>query len=412
MADQFLFGASISGHQVDDGANDQWTPWEERNAIRLAAEAERRHRHLPNWEKIRAAATSPANYRSGKGIEHRQHFRQDLKMLKGMGLNSLRFSIEWSALEPREGEWDDSAFAYYDEYFDQLERLGIEPLVTLWHWTHPAWFEYKGGFASKDYLYYFTRYVRKVMLRYGSRIKWLIILNEPNTYTGKSFVQGAWPPGGRSPYRARKVYHHLARAHRHAYRITKAIRPDMMIGTSALLANVQPKRPEHAIDNLIAHWERLWWNWWFLEQVRWQIDFIGVNYYFTDYIKNFRRDNPSEPRSDMGWYMEPGGIEHVLSRVRLHFRQPIIITETGLADAGDKWRQWWIDETIAGVQRAEARGIDVRGYFYWSLLDNFEWSDGWWPKFGLISVDRDKPGMPRRVRESAKALAKHKRWHS
>ena len=128
-------------------------------------------------------------------------------------------------------------------------------------------------------------------------------------------------------------------------------------------------------------------------------DFVGFNYYFTDYYKGFKRVNPKVPVNDLGWYMEPEGIYPLLLRLWSRFKKPIIITENGTADQDDEYRQWWISETIVAMERAISEGVDLRGYFHWSLLDNFEWAYGWWPKFGLVSVDRTT--MKRQVRKSA-----------
>ncbi len=405
--DEFLVGASVSSHQVDGGRHDQWTSWEETNAKKLAGSAQKRLSHLPSWHQIKSQATSPANYRSENGVEHRKYYKEDLKIAAELGLNAFRFSVDWSELEPFEGEWNEEALAFYDVYFAELKKLKLEPVVTLWHWTHPQWFEDMGAFEKKSNLHYFYRYARKVIERYGKNIRFLCVLNEPNVFTSESYLTGEWPPNRHSLWLANKVYRNLSQAHRTVRAAAKKIYPEMSVGTSLLLNNVQPKRPNHLLDRLVAHWERRWWNWSFLEKIRWQSDFIGVNYYFTNYTKGFRHDNPSEPLNDLGWYMEPAGLEEVLYRANLHFKKPIIVTETGVADAHDQWRQWWIDETFAAIKRAQARGVDVRGYIHWSLLDNFEWSYGWWPKFGLVAVDHQDLAKKRFIRGSAKTLTKH-----
>ncbi len=143
------------------------------------------------------------------------------------------------------------------------------------------------------------------------------------------------------------------------------------------------------------------WNWWFLNRVREQLDFIGINFYSTHYISwLWKEKNPDNPHNDLGWYMEPSAIYDVLVKTADRYGLPMIITENGLADAGDKQRQWWLEQTIAAMQRALAKGVPLKGYLHWSLLDNFEWAYGWWPEFGLVHVDRKT--MKRSVRSSAK----------
>lgn len=129
-------------------------------------------------------------------------------------------------------------------------------------------------------------------------------------------------------------------------------------------------------------------------------DFIGFNYYFTDYYQGFKKVNPANPHNDLGWYMEPAGISDVIVNAWMRYRKPILITENGVADANDMHRQWWLEETMHALMVSRKAGVDLIGYMHWSLLDNFEWKYGWWPRFGLIKVDRERD-MKRIVRPSA-----------
>lgn len=406
MAAKFYVGASTAGHQVDGSEHDQWTAWEKLNAERLATTAEKRLSWLPNWSDIKTQATDPANYLSGTGIEHKQHFREDFDLLKKLGLNSFRFSIEWAELEPTEGQWDQTAIGHYHRYFDELKKRGIEPFVTLWHWTMPQWFEAKGGLTKRRNQHYFERFAAKVIEEFGGELQYLLVLNEPSGYTAMSFLLGEWPPQKRSLWQAWRVLHNLRRLQRSVYKQTKDHAPSIQISSAHNLNNIQPQRPDNWFDRWGTLVARYIWNWWFINKTKDAHDFIGVNYYFTDHIKNFRRQNPKQPLNDRGWFMEPTGLEKVLTQTWARYHKPIIITETGLADARDQHRAWWIEETLAAVKRAQEQGTDVFGYLHWSLLDNFEWAEGWWPKFGLIAVDRTKPDMPRTIRPSAKKLSK------
>ena len=208
------------------------------------------------------------------------------------------------------------------------------------------------------------------------------------------------------------VYKNLSTAHKRSYKILKKANPRLQVGIAMQLANIQAKRPHNLLDEIATKTMRYAWNWWFLNRIRKHQDYVGINYYFTDYyefgdykgIKNgelFHRANPKVPKNDMGWYMEPEGIYPLLLRTWSHYKKPIIITENGLADSRDEYRRWWIEETIVAMERALSEGVDIRGYLHWSLLDNFEWAHGWWPKFGLVEVDRAN-GMKRTVRPSAK----------
>lgn len=403
-SNKFFLGASMSGHQVNGGPHDQWTAWEKKHAKRFANAAAKRFEHLPNWASIRPQATSPKNYLSGNGVEHNKHYETDFTLMKKMGLDTLRFSIEWADLEPIEGSWDRQAVSFYHQYFKELKARGIRPFPNLWHWTHPQWFEALGGMARRQNLAHFERFARFVLDEFGQYFDYVTVMNEPNVYTSQSYLTGEWPPQSRSAASALRVYRNLAVLQRRIYRIAKSYRPALQVGIVTLLNNIQPKRPDSQWDKLTAAIARNRWNWWFLSRTKKAFDFIGVNYYFTDYLRGFRKDNPKAPLNDMGWYMEPGGLEVVLNQAWRRYRKPLIVTETGVADAADQWRGWWIKETLSAVRRAQAKGAEVIGYLHWSLLDNFEWSHGWWPKFGLIAVDHTRKTMPRTIRDSAKQL--------
>lgn len=170
------------------------------------------------------------------------------------------------------------------------------------------------------------------------------------------------------------------------------------------LANIQAKRPHNVMDQLSTKWMRYLWNWWFLKRIDKSQDFVGINYYYTDYYTGFLRAvNPTVPLNDMGAYMEPEGLYPILLRAWVRFKKPIFVTENGVADHKDQYREWWLEETIVAMERAISEGVDLRGYFHWSLLDNFEWAYGWWPKFGLIEVNRKT--MARIPRPSSKWFA-------
>lgn len=410
----FLWGASTAGHQVEGNTHNQWTVWELEHAAELAKTAQKRLKHLPVWPEIAKQAQNPNNYVSGRGVEHFKRYKSDFDLAKQLNLKAFRFSLEWSRIEPTEGVWDQTAIDYYKNYIKELKKRRLEPVLNIWHWTLPVWFADKGGFLQRRNLKYFERFVHKVAQELTPDVKYVITLNEPNVYTTFSYLSkekltGAWPPGKYSLGNFIRVYWHLALAHRRAYYLLKHQKPSLQIGIAAQLANIQAKRPHNFFDEMVTEWMRYFWNWWFLRRIRREQDFIGFNYYYTDYY-HFSLANPAElkdpkvPLSDMGWYMEPEGIYPLLLRIWAHYKKPIMITENGVADSHDEYRRWWLEETIVAMQRAQSEGVKIIGYLYWSLLDNFEWSYGWWPKFGLIEVERQK-GLKRTIRPSAKWFA-------
>lgn len=408
----FLWGASTASHQVEGDTYNQWSVWELENAKRLATTAKERLSWLPRWDEIEPFATDPENYISGDGVEHYTRYKEDFKLAKKLNLNSFRFGIEWSRLEPQDGVWDQEAWDHYKEYIIELVNMDIEPILNIWHWTMPKWFTDKGGFQKRSNLDYFERFVKKLCQELPmQKIRYVITLNEPNVYSSFGYITGEWVPNKRNFYKFYIVYKNLMRAHKRAYRALKDSNSQLQVGIAAQLANIQPKRPQNFFDNLATHWMRYFWNWWFINKVNKYQDFVGFNYYFTDYYrwgdfrhvrkgKYFYTVNPNEPKNDLGWYMEPEGLYPLIVRVWAHYKKPIMITENGLADMDDKHRKWWIEETIVAMERAISEDINLIGYMHWSLLDNFEWAFGWWPKFGLVEVDRET--MMRTIRPSAK----------
>ena len=406
-----MWGASTSAHQVEGGTLNQWSVWEPEHASQLAKSAHKRLAHLPIWDEIKNQAQDPANYISGRGVDHYRRYRDDFDIAESLNLNAFRFSFEWSRLEPEEGQWDAVAIEHYKEYIRELKARGLKPFATLWHSSLPVWFAAKGGFAKHANLRYFDRYIAKIADEFVGELDHVVTINEPNVYTTYSYLVtdltsgAAWPPGERNFWRFGWTYWNLTKAHRRAYKILKLAKPSLRVGVSMQLANIQAKRPHDIIDELSTKAMRYAWNWWFLFRIRRQQDFIGLNYYFSDYYSSLlKTENPSVPVSDMGWYMEPEGLYPLLLRAWAHFGKPIFITESGVADQHDQYRRWWIEESIIAMERALSEGVKLEGYFHWSLLDNFEWTMGWWPKFGLVQVDCEH-GMKRTVRASAQWFA-------
>lgn len=405
----FLWGASTASHQVEGSTHNQWSEWEQAQARQLAAGAQKRLGWLPNWESIASQATDPQNYISGNGVEHFARYEQDFDLLRDLNMNAYRLGIEWSRLEPTPGTWDDAAIEHYRQVLQALKRRGITPVLTLWHWTMPVWFTQKGGFEKRANLAHFDRYVHKVLTTFGNDVHYVITLNEPTVYAGLSYQSGEWPPQRKNPLVCMRVLQNLARAHKRAYQIAKTLAPHLQVGMAAQLADMRP-----AANNLctktVVQLREYAWNWWFLDRIAKHQDFIGLNFYFTEYV-TWRGSikNPAKPVSDLGWHMEPSGIGPLLQKVARRYHKPIIITENGLADAADTQRAWWLQQTMQALETALAQGVDLRGYLHWSLLDNFEWAYGWWPQFGLVHVDRAT--MQRTIRPSARWYADYIQKH-
>ncbi|TSC69538.1 MAG: beta-glucosidase [Parcubacteria group bacterium Gr01-1014_70] len=392
--DKFLFGAATSGHQVEGGTHNDWSEWEVENAkIKMQNAKLRRY---PDY--ILQKYPNPLqeeNYISGKACDHYNRYEEDFDIAKKLGHNAHRFSIEWSRIEPEEGKFDEKEIEHYRLVVSALRERGMEPFVTLWHWTLPVWLSAKGGVLAKDFPICFEKYARCVASALPDARFW-ITLNEPEIYVFNSYYRSIWPPQKKSVVSFFRATYALNVAHQRAYRVIKNNISDASVGVAV---NQSYFESGGGMVNDILKWgaDRVW-NWRFLWYVSGELDFIGLNYYFHNRIDYGFNKNKNEKISDMGWELYPEGLYHVLLGLK-QFQKPIYITENGLADAKDQHRAWFIREHVHYMKKAMDQGADVRGYFYWSLLDNFEWDKGFWPRFGLVEIDYKT--MERKIHPSA-----------
>lgn len=401
--DGFFWGGATSAHQVEGGNINDWSEWEKENAERLAQESEKKFGYLPNWNDIKAEAQYLQNYISGKACDHYNLYEEDFNIAKSLGHNAHRFSIEWSKIEPEEGKWNEKEIEHYRKVIIALRARGMEPFVTLWHWPLPLWLRDKGGVKNKKFPGYFSRYAER-MAREFPDIKFWITLNEPTAVIVMSYAKGDWPPQERNPFAAMKVYKKLAQAHNEAYRKIHLASHDASVGFVNILSYIEPNSKKSLLDRFIARIAEYFSNEKFLNLTKSNHDFLAVDYYFHSRLQfPGKVKNENQKISDMGWELYPEGIYYVLKDLK-KYGKPIYITENGLADAKDKHREWYIKECLKNTHKAIQDGVDVRGYFYWSLLDNFEWDKGFWPRFGLVEVNYNT--QERKIRESAKEYAK------
>lgn len=386
---RFYWGAATSAHQVEGNTHNQWTVWELENANTLAKASPYRVGHLPSWDEIKAEAIKPENYVSGEAADHYNLYEQDFDMVQDMGLNAFRFSIEWSRIEPKEGQWDIAEIEHYRQYIKSLKRRGIEPFVTLYHWTVPVWFAERGGFEKISNIKYFVRFAEKILTELGAELRYITTINEPDTVMMQGYFVQGHPPQKQAPLLGIWTYFNLLRAHKRVYKMARKKSRRYKVGFTKAYAcvmsanNSKRERLMTRIDYLIRDDIPLWF-------VGRKTDFYGMNYYFSDRREGFKliTHTGNVPVSDLGWEMLPDDLEKVLVRLgRRHPRAPIIITESGVADRADKYRQWWIAHSLQAIHNALQKGIRIEGYMHWSLLDNFEWAYGFWPRFGLIAVD-------------------------
>lgn len=382
----FLWGVSTAAHQVEGGNHNQWSEWELENAKALAIRSTYQFEDLDNWPAVKHVAKQPGNYVSGRTVNHYTQYEQDFDLARTMHMNAFRFSVEWSRIQPEEDAWNAEAVRHYKGYIIAMKKRGLEPVMTLFHFTLPIWFARKGGFERRANVRYFVEFVDRILEELGPSVRYIITINEPETYTYQSYVTGEWPPQRHKKLLALRVYRNLALAHNRAagvihkksrkYKVSVA-KNSMFVypGDDAWLSRASASVGQFIQDD------------YFLRQVYKTCDFLGVNYYMDARIYGYRMHNPQDKVSDLGWDMEPQNIELVLKRLHDKYHLPIMITENGVADATDQYRQWWLTQTIVALQKAMESGVDMLGYLHWSLLDNFEWDKGTWPRFGLFAVD-------------------------
>ncbi len=395
---RFLWGVATSAHQFEGGNHNNWSVWELENAKALAGAAKYKIGHLENWKRIRSQAVKPDNYVSGRAADHYNRYESDFDIVRKMHLNAFRFSIEWSRVEPEEGAWDAGEIEHYRQYIRALRRRGIEPVVTLYHWTVPVWFSEKGAFARSGNVKYFVRFADKVLEELGKELRLVITVNEPDTVAGHGYYLQEHPPATHSAIKALWVYRNHLKAHRLVYGLAKRRSRRFKVGFAKAYSNIT-EGDERFVTRLAVWWHRFTRDTLPLGYVGRRTDFLGVNYYFSDTYQGAQVRHDDIHYSDLGWGMHPENLKYVLLRLGRQ-KKPILITETGVADEQDALRKNWLNGTIRAVHEAMKSGVNIQGYLFWSLLDNFEWAYGRWPRFGLVGIDYDD-GLRRVPRKSA-----------
>jgi len=387
----FLWGTATSAHQVEGFNHNSWSEWEK----------------LPG--KIVDGTVS------GPACEQYKRFARDIADLKRLNTTSYRFSLEWSRLEPEPGRWDDKEFAHYARVLAELKKNSLVPMVTLHHFTNPLWFEEMGGFANPSSISLFGRFAREVAQRLGSGVRLWCTINEPVIYTYFGYITGKWPPGKMSLKLGRRVFINLLFAHAAAYKsLHQILGPAIQVGIAKHFRIFDPLRPTNPFDRYVSQLYDRIFNLSFCQAlleglIPWPLarnkripelagtlDFLGINYYSREMVR-FRPTRPESlfaeyssklvaPKNSLGWEIYPEGLYRVVKRCSA-WGIPLYITENGTSVRDDRVRQAFIINHLRELQRAILEGADVRGYYYWSSLDNFEWTEGYTAKFGLYAVD-------------------------
>lgn len=413
----FRWGWAISGTESEGGGlRNQWTEWSERNAERLAAAASAGADYgggagtVPSWTAVAREAKDPRNYGVGRACELWSRYPADFSLAGTLGFDAAQISVEWARIEPEPGRWDPNALDHYRAMVTCLRSAGQEPFVALWHFGNPLWFEERGGWRWRGAPRAFARYTRRVVQALGRDVNFYITVVEPKVYSARSHLFGWWPPQQRSLGGFFAVLDRLVEAHRKAYAAIKQLRPQAQVGASVndldCLADPCSANP---LDPLVARAGQNAQDWLFRNRIVDTSDWLGLNYYASRVVGGCRFRDVGPERSDIGWGLNPRGILGPLTRLG-RFHKPVYITEFGVADAQDRVRLAYVDETLGAIRLARSAGVDVTGAFYWSLLDNYEWDKGYWPRFGLVEVDRDTlDRIPRAsARQMRALLASHR----
>lgn len=380
----FLWGAATSAHQIEgNNLYSDWWAWE---------------KSLKRQNELISQGLNPKDFESGMACDSYNRYEEDFNLAQHLGHNAHRLSIEWARIEPDEGQYSEEALDHYEKVLQSAKAHGLATFVTLHHYVNPLWFAKKGGFTKKANLHHFLAYVKLAAQRLNQYVDFWLTFNEPEIYASHSYFFGVYPPQQKKFFLTFKVLKNLIKAHNLAAEYLR-LHFSKPVSMAFHLSDIQPSGFWAGPVVFLAHYFA---NEYVLRNTIRNCDFIGVNYYNHRHMGLFglrRHSHSGHEVTDLGWGIHPEGIERVLLNLR-KFKKPIYITENGIADSADTKREAFIKGHLYYIHRAIQKGADVRGYLYWSLLDNFEWEKGFAPRFGLIEIDREDL-LRRKVRYSA-----------
>jgi beta-glucosidase len=348
--------------------------------------------------------------------QHWQRWREDNQLIQKLGLQVYRMGLEWSRIEPAPGYFCHKAMQHYRDEILDLRKKGVKVLVTLHHFSNPSWFEKEGGFVRKDSPQIFLRYVTYVVESIGDLVSDYVTLNEPNVYVTLSYFLALWPPAKHNPATSIRVMRNLVYCHLAAYRRIHRIREERHFPGRTMVSFTEHLRvftPAHPQDHPLANGMEYLFQGLTMAMYTGRLlsplgggapfgdsrfyDYIGINYYTRLWIDGKHIGVcPGKPVNDLGWEIYPEGLGFLMRKRYRRLCAPIWITENGIADREDKQRCRFLYDHLRQVADS---GLPVERYYYWSLMDNFEWAEGETAAFGLI--DCDFKTQKRTVRRSA-----------
>ncbi|NMB87765.1 MAG: glycoside hydrolase family 1 protein [Chloroflexi bacterium] len=390
----FLWGTATAAHQVEGhNTNNNWSAWEEEPG------------HILNGQRAGAAC----DWWGGR-------WKEDLDRAAAGGQNAHRMSIEWSRIQPEPGRWDEDALEHYRMILRGMLQRKLTPMITLHHFTDPLWLTAQGGWENDETPAQFARFVEKAVEALKEYNTLWVTINEPNVYATSGYVSGDFPPGKQDLAAAFQVLLNMVRGHALAYRAIHRLQPEARVGVALNYRGFQPAHPGNPLDAALVRFLAHNFNASFLEALsrgrfRYALrstavpeavktqDFVGINYYTTDLVAFdlsayqdlfHRRFYPGD-----AVLSENGFIRHTPQGLfeALHWGQkfglPLLVTENGVEDSQDGLRPRYIAEHLHQLWRAINFNWQIKGYFHWSQVDNFEWERGWSQRFGLWGLDVD-----------------------
>lgn len=359
--------------------------------------------------------------------DHYHRYREDVGLIAALGVQAYRFSIAWPRVQPDgKGAWNEAGFAFYDRLLTELAARGIKAHLTLYHWDLPQALQDDGGWLNRDTCHHFARYAREVCRRFGHRVQAIATHNEPWCTANLGYGNAQFAPGVADARQAIQVSHHLLLSHGLAMRAMREEAPSARLGIVLNQWTADPATDSDA-DRALAELEYARSVQWFMDPIfkgrypalamrahganapvieegdlaiiHQPLDFLGCNYYFRAWCSAATPPLPAPAPyglTEMGWEIYPRGLTELLLKLHGEYDlPPIYITENGMANAdridGDRVpdgeRIAFVQAHLSALLAAMKQGVDVRGYFLWSLLDNFEWNSGYAKRFGIVHVD-------------------------
>ncbi len=383
----FLFGVGTSAYQVEGGNKNVWDRWAHEGKCEQAA---------------------------GQACDHWNRYHEDAQLIQNLGANAYRFGVEWSRIEPQQGVFDEAALDHYAAMCDELLKRGIAPVITLHHYNDPIWFADVGGFEKEENIQLYVRFAKKVIDKLHNKVHLWLTFNSPTSYAAKGYLANRMPPGKKNMQLMAEVMKNLLVAHVRLYKAVKhdRITAHAQVGTLHNICQLEPARmwdkPFALLGDYISH--RCLYNFFKTGVFRFYIpcmgyvyhkepdapkslDFIGLNYYshfmmhgpktstFPDEMQTMCPDKTIYPE---GFYR---AIKEIDAHIAKPLNVPIYVTENGVAPVKEEDRELFLRRYYYAMHKAMNEGCDVRGYFYWSLMDNYEWGTMGKKRYGLYHVD-------------------------